>query len=132
MCLTRGCILDYGYFHDHKNTTQQIRIHMSGRFIIEGEWSGYVSGQRRIVHRTVHEKAFKKLRAWAEKTHAIQYSDGTSLTIRVRDAKPRERVSVINGYSSLIRDCAFYDVDSVDGITTARQNAKSKNATKAH
>ena len=86
---------------------------MSGRFVIEGEWSGYSSAQRRVVHRKVYEGSRKKLRAWAESTHAIHYTDGTSLYLRVRDCKPRERVSVIDGYTRLIEDCAHYGVTSV-------------------
>ena len=96
---------------------------MSTRFIIEGEWSGYVSRQRRIVHRTVHSKAFKKLRAWIEKTHAIFYTDGTSLSLIVRDCKPRERISEIHGYDSLIKDCQFYDVNSVEELHKRRPHA---------
>ena len=83
------------------------------RFIIEGEWSGYRSSQQRVVHRTVHQPGFKKLRAWAEQTHAITYTDGTQLYLRVRDCKPRERVVQIHGYDSLIQDCAFHNVSKV-------------------
>jgi len=86
---------------------------MAVRFIIEGEWSGYTSGQQRIVHRSVHAGSYKKLRAWAEKAFAISYTDGTCLYIKVRDCKPRERVQQILGYKSLIADCAYYDVNSV-------------------
>lgn len=89
---------------------------MGGRYIIEGEWLGYRSSQDKIVHRTVHSAAFKKLRAWAERTHAITYSDGTQLRLTVRDCKPRERVQVISGYTRLIQDCAYYDVDTVDAL----------------
>ena len=91
------------------------------RFIIEGTWSGYNSGQRRIVHRTVHTASYKKLRAWAEKTHAIYYTDGTSLNITVRNTKPRERVKEIRGYVSLIADCAYYDVSSVAALQEKRK-----------
>lgn len=94
---------------------------MKSRFVIEGEWSGYHCGQRRVVHRTVHPGAFERLRAWAEKTHAIRYTDGTCLSLRVRDCKPRERVEQIHGYDELIQDCAHYDVDSVDGFLAARK-----------
>ena len=89
---------------------------MSQRFVIEGEWTGYHSGQRRVVHRTVHDGAYKILRAWAEKTHAIRYTDGTCLVLSVRDAKPRERVKPINGYTSLILNCAHHDVSSVNDL----------------
>ena len=86
------------------------------RFIIEGEWSGYHSGQRRIVHRTVHPSSRNKLRAWAEKTRGILYTDGTMLYLTVRDCKPRERVKEILGYVKLIDDCFFYSVDSVASL----------------
>jgi hypothetical protein len=86
------------------------------RFVIEGEWTGYTRAQRQVVHRTVHPAREKTLRAWAEKTHAIRYSDGTLLVLRVRDAKLREHVNEINGYGSLIRDCARHNVSSVDAL----------------
>lgn len=90
------------------------------RYVIEGEWSGYRSSQQRIVHRTVHSGSFKKLREWAEKNFAIHFTDGTSLYLTVRDAKPRERVQVINGYGGLIADCAMYGVNSVAALYAAR------------
>lgn len=86
---------------------------MSKRFIIEGEWSGYTSGQRRVVHRQVYPASRKLLRAWVEKTRGIQYTDGTMLYLSVRDAKPRERVKEIRGYTELIEDCWSRDVTSV-------------------
>ena len=95
------------------------------RFIIEGTWSGYNSGQRRIVHCTVHTASYKKLRAWAEKTSAIYYTDGTSLNITVRNTKPRERVKEIRGYVSLISDCAHYDVNSVAHLQKKKSVAKT-------
>ena len=86
------------------------------RFVIEGEWSGYSSHQRRIVHRSVHSGSAKKLRAWCEQAGSILYNDGTRLYLSVRDAKPRERVKVIHGYDSLIQDCAHYNVTSVSEL----------------
>lgn len=96
------------------------------RYIIEGVWIGYVSRQQRVVHRTVHDGSEKKLRAWAESAHSISYTDGTRLILSVRDCKPRERVEQIRGYSSLIKDCAYYDVSSVDGLIAAQNAARSK------
>lgn len=83
------------------------------RFIIEGTWSGYRSSQQRVVHRTVHKGNRKKLRAWAEETHGIGYTDGTMLYLTVRDCKPREKVKEIKGYVELINRCFTYDVTSV-------------------
>jgi hypothetical protein len=85
----------------------------SRRYIIEGTWTGYSSHQQRVVHRTVHKAAEKKLRAWAEKTYGVLYTDGTRLLLNVRDCKPRERVEVIAGYSGLIAECMRHDVASV-------------------
>lgn len=74
---------------------------MSGRFVLEGTWSGYTSSQSRAVHReVVSAKRAERL----AKLHSIRYTDGTLLLIDVRPAKPRERVEPIRGYTSLIRD----------------------------
>ena len=93
---------------------------MAKRYVIEGEWSGYTSGQQRVVHRTVHPASFKKLRAWVEKSRAIHFTDGTSLYLRVRDCKPRERVQQIHGYDSLIASCQLHDVHSVAALQQNR------------
>lgn len=90
---------------------------MASRFVIEGEWLGYRSSQDRIVHRQVYPANRKMLRAWAERTHAITYTDGTRLLLTVRDCKPRERVAEIRGYTSLIEDCSHYDVCSVEALS---------------
>lgn len=101
----------------------------AGRFVIEGEWIGYRSSQDRVVHRQVYPGAFKKLRAWAEKTHCIRYTDGTTLVLTVRDCKPRERVKEIRGYTKLINDCAHYDVATVDALQAAEEAARTATAT---
>ncbi len=87
-----------------------------GRFVIEGTWSGYRSSQTRVVHRTVHKDSERKLRAWADANGSISYTDGTALWLTVREAKPRERVQVLNGYGSLIRDCVYHNVSSVAAL----------------
>ncbi len=88
---------------------------MSDRWILEGEWSGYTSAQRQIVHRQV-VVGMPLFRAWCEKTHAIRYTDGTALTLSVRTAKPREKVGEIKAYTSLIRDCFSANVTRVDDL----------------
>lgn len=92
------------------------------KFIIEGVWTGYYDSQRKVVHRTVHAGAGnEKLRAWAERTHAITYTDGTKLLLRVYDCKPRERVNEIHGYDSLlIAECARNDVCAVSDLPEDR------------
>lgn len=93
------------------------------RFIIEGMWSGYRSGQERVCHRTVHKASEKKLRAWAEQIHSISYTDGTCLILSVKDCLPRERVKTINGYTQLIKDCYYSNVDSVSQLMDKRKRA---------
>ncbi|AOI92082.1 hypothetical protein [Burkholderia pseudomultivorans] len=96
------------------------------RYVIEGTWAGYRSSQDRVVHRSVHDGAEKKLRAWAERTFSIAYTDGTRLILSVRDCKPRERIDVRAGYMKLIRDCAFHDVDTVDALVEAEKALKAR------
>lgn len=70
-------------------------------FILEGEWSGYTSAQRHIVHReVVSQKRADALR----KIYGIRYTDGTMLFLSVRERKSRERVETKNSYGSLIRE----------------------------
>lgn len=103
----------------------------NGRFIVEGLWRGYRSAQDRVAHRTVHTASEKRLRAWAEKTHAIYYTDGTSLELTVRDAKPRERVTEIKGYTGLIRDCMTHDVNSVAALLIEQEAMRKTRAVMA-
>lgn len=71
------------------------------RYVLEGEWTGYTSAQRHVVHReVVNVQRAERLR----KVHAIVYTDGTSLILHVREARHREKVEQINSYGSLIRD----------------------------
>lgn len=69
---------------------------MGKRYVLEGEWSGYRSSQRRVVHREVISEEIP--------LSCIRYSDGTTLDITVRPAKPRERVQKIGGYTKLVRE----------------------------
>jgi hypothetical protein len=82
------------------------------RYVLEGEWSGYHSGQQRMVHREV---VTKKRAEALRKLHTIRYTDGTVLYINVRQAKPRENVESKLGYVSLIRDAersgeSYYEI----------------------
>ncbi len=71
------------------------------RYILEGEWSGYVASQRHIVHREiVSSKRAMRLR----EMRGIRYTDGTMLILSLREAKTREQVKEIHGYDSLIRE----------------------------
>jgi|HubBroStandDraft_6_1064221.scaffolds.fasta_scaffold16635_9 hypothetical protein len=68
-------------------------------YVLEGEWTGYTASQQHVVHREV----ITAKRAKAMKVNCIVYTDGTSLLLRLRERKPREKVREIHGYDSLIR-----------------------------
>lgn len=90
------------------------------RYVIEGEWGGYVSSQQRVVHRRVTTR--KDIVEWAQKVRAIRFTDGTSLYVTVRQCKPREKVKEIRGYDTLLFECRMYKVDSVDALCKAQAN----------
>ncbi len=75
---------------------------MAKRFVLEAEWSGYRSSQRKVVHREVLSHRRDKFEA----IKSLRFTDGTLLEVFVRDAKPRERVTPILGYRSLLHDAA--------------------------
>jgi hypothetical protein len=81
---------------------------MKERYVLEGEWSGYRSSQKRVVHRVIitDPEKYKDL-------SSILYTDGTCLKLTVRKCLPRERVKEIRSYSRLIEGCVFYGVNSV-------------------
>lgn len=89
------------------------------RWLIEGEWSGYTDGQRKVVHRKVIQGR-PKFRIAIERLRCITYTDGTRLLLTVRDCKPREKVVEINGYGSLIEDCVRHNVNSVANLPDDR------------
>jgi hypothetical protein len=83
---------------------------VSDRWVLEGEWSGYVARQRRIVHReVVRGRRVDRLR----NLHAIQYTDGTLLTLSLRPARHREKVETINAYGSLIHEAEMLNKNFV-------------------
>lgn len=96
------------------------------RWVLEGTWSGYRSSQSRIVHcETTRSKStlerFKKITC-------IRYTDGTTLDLRVREAKPREKIKENPSYHSLIYDCLAEGLSgycSVDELIAARNKRQS-------
>jgi len=99
----------------------------SRRFVIEGTWSGYSSGQSRVVHRRGYPAGRKKLRAWAERTYGIQYTAGRLRLLRGRDCEPRERVEPVDrGYGDLIELCAAYDVATVAELAEAKDAIRAE------
>lgn len=99
----------------------ELRFESRKRYVVEGEWSGYRSDQQRVVHREVVKGSRKRFLKWVGETYSIRYTDGTCLYLSVREAKPREKVQQVKGYTSLIEDCFFHRVASVDALETARK-----------
>jgi hypothetical protein len=73
------------------------------RYVVECVWSGYVSSQSRPCHRTVERNFIERFKA----LHTIAFTDGTTMSVTVRECKPREKVTEIRGYSSLLRDAVM-------------------------
>lgn len=59
----------------------------------------------KVVHRTIH-----KNKSPFRDISAVQFTDGTTMDVSHTPAKPRERVEVINGYSSLLWDFVSKDM----------------------
>jgi hypothetical protein len=85
------------------------------RYVLEGEWSGHVSQQQRIVHREVTTQQRAERIA---KIFSIVFTDGTKLYLSARPAQYREKVKLINGYPSLIREVEHLGISNVhvDGL----------------
>lgn len=88
------------------------------RFLLEGRWSGY-TGESRLVHRTVIGRNTAN-EISAQQLHSIFYTDGTRLDLDIRELMPRERVSEIHGYDTLIGDCLHHKVNRVDDLPKAK------------
>ena len=71
------------------------------RYVLEGTWSGYHSGQRHVCHRTVttRPERYKGI-------DSILFSDGTYMSVRLRQCKPREKIQEIHRYDELFRRVA--------------------------
>lgn len=93
------------------------------RYVLEGIWRGYHSSQDRFVHREIVKPSQKKFLAWLRETFHILYTDGTTLELHLRPAKPREKVTAINGYRSLIQDCFYHNVSSVAALMEIRKKS---------
>ena len=93
-------------------------------WMIEGEWLGYRRNQDRVVHRTFgHDKKFAdRVMALG---YGIRFSDGTTLRLYVKAYRGRPKAETINGYTSLIKDCAYAGVDSVDALYAKRKEDQS-------
>lgn len=101
------------------------------RFVIEGVWAGYTCRQDRVVHRQAYQGSRRHLRAWAESTHSVLFTDGTRLLLSVRECAPRERVQEVLGYSALIEDCARQGVRTVEDLNDLQERPATPTTTRS-
>lgn len=80
--------------------------------MIEGLWSGYTASQRHVVHRELTNDVQRA--EWCQKHHAIYYTDGTALELRVEfyPRKPR-KFRENRSYTELISNCIRCNTDRV-------------------
>lgn len=83
------------------------------QFVVECVWSGYRPSQERVCHRSVEPKRFADAVA---KFTRVEFGDGTSMTVSVRPRKPREKVEVMKGYTSLLRQFVDLGVTGVGRV----------------
>jgi hypothetical protein len=95
------------------------------RFVLEGTWRGYTSRQDHVCHREVCSESKA---AWANDTYCILFTDGTTLELRARPAKPREKVELKAAYTSLIDECFRKGVNSVAELSNLEKAAKERQA----
>lgn len=76
------------------------------RYVWEWTWGGYRSGQARVCHREVLKLSDKRVERY-KNLFAVQFGDGTTMTAELRQAKPREKITEINSYYSLVRDALY-------------------------
>lgn len=72
--------------------------------MVECEWSGYRSSQAHVCHRTVIPAYLAKR---LEKIHTIGFTDGTTMSVRVRPAEFREKIQEKRGYVELLEKIAY-------------------------
>ncbi len=95
------------------------------RYVVECVWSGYRSSQARPCHRRVITKGMaERLR----KIQAIVFTDGTNMSVDVREAKPRERVQEIRGYDELLGKFVQRNAEGYCYVQTLVEERKEREA----
>lgn len=93
-------------------------------WMIEGEWSGYTSSQRRVVHRhyTTNRKEVESIKAIG---YGITYTDGTMLILTVKEHTGRKVLPVKDSYRDLIDKCRWAGVSSVQALIDRSKPAEA-------
>lgn len=90
-------------------------------WMVEGEWSGYTSNQRRVAHR--HYTARRQEAESISDLGFIQFTDGTALFLNVKQLAARRKLPEVKTYKALIEDCLLHKVNSVQALVDLRKPA---------
>lgn len=87
------------------------------RYILEVTWSGYRAGQSKVCHR---ERITQKQAERYNQIVGILFTDGTHLSVEVREAKPREKILEILSYSKILHTAAARGLEGFLDVTELR------------
>lgn len=90
------------------------------RYVVECVWSGYRASQSCPCHRMVETRRRAKR---LTKISTVAFTDGTTMSVAVRPALPRERVKEINGYNQLLDDILSVGLEgfvTIEGVNKAK------------
>lgn len=87
---------------------------MSKRFILEAIWSGYRASQSKVCHR---ERITQKQAERYNQITGVLFTDGTHLSVNVREAKPREKILEILTYSKVLHTAAAKGLEGFLDVT---------------
>lgn len=90
------------------------------RHVVECVWSGYCPSQSRPCHRTV-ETAPRKIAA-LKQVSAIQFTDGTTMSVDIRECAPREKVAEIKGYNDLLNEIVAKERTGFVTVASLQEN----------
>jgi len=88
------------------------------RWIIEGTWTGYTAGQRRVIHRAVTTDPDRY------KVTYVEFSDNTGLAITKRECRLRERVKEMHTYDRVLNKCIAMELSGIVTIDRLRQTRR--------
>lgn len=99
-----------------------------GRYVVECIWSGYRASQERPCHRMVIDRY---LAARLQKIHTVMFTDNTTMSVKVRPCKPREKVQEIRGYRDLLNDFAYADAEGFVTVASLRETKEEQAVSRA-
>jgi len=96
---------------------------MTARYVWEGTWGGYHAGQKYVCHRTVVRTSKPD---FYKRIQAIVFTDSTTMTMSLRPAVKRERVSEVDAYSNLLWRALSCDLSGFVSVTEIERVEKER------